>query len=253
MSVFGIGLHIIVALFFAIHAVRSGQQMYWLFILFAFPLLGSIVYCFAIFLPSLKSNYSVQKGLSKVASVAVSSIDPGRELRAAKAAFDFTPTAQNQWRYADALLGADKVEEAVQQFEQCLQGPFAKDLEIQFAAANAHLRFNQPEKARQLLLAIRSGSSTFRTEAVMLMLAQIYARQGNQEQARHEFEQAVARFGSVEARAEYAIWAASQGDLNTAQHLYAELNQLKQHWNNNSRDHYAELMNRLDQAFKPQQ
>lgn len=249
MPVFGVGLHIIVALFFAIHAVRSGQQMYWLLILFVFPLLGSVVYFFAIFMPSLKSNYSVQKGLNKVASVAVSSIDPGRELRAAKAAFDFTPTAQNQWRYADALLEANQVEQAVQQFEQCLQGPFAKDLEIQFAAANAYLRFNQPEPARALLLAIRAGSASFRTEAVTLMLAQIYAVQGNQEQARVEFEQAVARFGSVEARAEYAIWSAGQGDLSTAQHYYAELNQLRQHWNSNSRDHYAALMSRLEQAL----
>jgi len=249
MPVFGIGLHIIVAIFFAIHAVRSGQQMYWLFILFVFPMLGSVVYFFAIFLPSFKSSYAVQKGLNKVASVAVNSIDPGRELREAKAAFDFTPTAQNQWRYADALLAADKVQEAVAQFEQCLQGPFSKDLEIQFAAANAQLRFNQPEKARQLLLAIRAGSNTFRTEAVTLMLAQIYAIQGNQGEARHEFEQAVARFGSVEARAEYAIWCAGQGDLKTAQHYHAELNQLKLHWNSNSREHYAALMSRLDQAL----
>jgi len=250
MPVFGIGLHVIVALFFAIHAIRSGQQLYWLFILFAFPLFGSIVYFIAIFLPDFKSNYVVQKGLYKVASVAVNSIDPGRELREAKAAFDFTPTAQNQWRYADALLAADKVEEAVQQFELCLQGPFANDLEIQFAAASAQLRFNQPEKALVLLLAIRSASATFRTEAVTLMLAQIYASQGKHAEARHEFEEAVTRFGSVEARAEYAIWAAQTGDLPTAQHLHAELTQLKKHWNKNSRDQYLPLLGRLDNALK---
>jgi len=250
MPVFGIGLHVIVAIFFAIHAIRSGQQLYWLFILFAFPLLGSIVYFVAIFLPDFKSNYAVQKGLYKVASVAVSSIDPGRELREARAAFDFTPTAQNQWRYADALLAADKVEEAVQQFELCLQGPFANDLEIQFAAAHAQLRNNQPEKALQLLLAIRAGSPGFRTEAVTLMLAQIYAAQGRNDEARHEFEDAVHRFGSVEARAEFAIWAAKNGDQTTAQHFYAELNQLKKHWNRNSREQYQPLLSRLESVLK---
>ena len=48
----GLGLHLIVAVICAIHAVRTGQPMYWLIILFMFPLLGSIVYIFAIYLPS---------------------------------------------------------------------------------------------------------------------------------------------------------------------------------------------------------
>jgi hypothetical protein len=249
MPIFGIGLHIIVAIFFAIHAIRSGRELYWLLILFMFPLFGSVVYFFAIFLPDFRATYHVQKGLYKAANVAVNAIDPGRELREAKAAYDFTPTAQNQWRYADALLAADKVAEAVEQFELCLQGPFANDLEIQFAAANAQLRFNQSDKALQLLLAIRQSNPSFRTEAVTLMLAQIHALQGNQAQAKEEFEQAVARFGSVEARAEYAIWAAQSGDMNTARHLYAELEQLKKHWNKNSRDHYFSLMSRLESAL----
>jgi hypothetical protein len=44
MPIVGLGLHLLIALFFAVHAVRSGQQLFWLFILFSFPLLGSVVY-----------------------------------------------------------------------------------------------------------------------------------------------------------------------------------------------------------------
>jgi hypothetical protein len=215
-----------------------------------FPLLGSVVYFFAIFLPEIRSSGHVQQGLRKVTNVAVNSIDPGRELREAKAAFDFTPTAQNQWRYADALMAADQVAEAVQQFEQCLQGPFANDLEIQFAAANAQYRLQQLDKALNLLLAIRASSVTFRAEAVTLLLAKIYALTGNKEEAKIEFEHAVTRFGSVSAKAEYAIWAAQQGDLSTAQQLRAELDELKKHWNKNSRAQYLPLMTKLEDALQ---
>ncbi len=251
MPIFGIGLHIIVAIFFAIHAIRSGRELYWLLILFMFPLLGSVVYFFAIFLPDFRSTYHVQKGLYKAANVAVNAIDPGRELREAKAAYDFTPTAQNQWRYADALLAADQIAEAVQQFELCLRGPFANDLEIQFAAANAQLRHNQPEKALQLLQTIRQNNPSFRTESVTLMLAQIHAQQGNRDLAKEEFEQAVTKFGSVEARAHYAIFAAQNGDIGTARNLYAELEQLKRHWNKNSRDLYLPLLTKLENTLNP--
>ena len=88
MEIFGIGLHVIVALFFAIHAVRSGQQIYWLMILFLFPLLGSLVYFIAIYLPSS----GLRQGARKAASVAAQTLDPNRELREARDAFEYTPT-----------------------------------------------------------------------------------------------------------------------------------------------------------------
>ena len=44
MYIFGIGLHVVLALICAVHVVRTGQHNYWLFILFAFPGLGSLVY-----------------------------------------------------------------------------------------------------------------------------------------------------------------------------------------------------------------
>lgn len=48
MPFIGLGLHVFIALFFAVHAIRSGQQIYWLVILFSFPLLGSVVYFLAL-------------------------------------------------------------------------------------------------------------------------------------------------------------------------------------------------------------
>ena len=61
-----LGLHVLVALFFAVHAIRNGQQIYWLLILFSFPLLGSVVYFFAIYLP----NSRLQSGARKVVATA---------------------------------------------------------------------------------------------------------------------------------------------------------------------------------------
>ena len=57
---FGVGLHILAAIFFAIHAVRRGRELYWLLILFMFPLFGSVVYFFAIYLP--ESNIQRKAG-----------------------------------------------------------------------------------------------------------------------------------------------------------------------------------------------
>ena len=71
------GLHVFVALFFAVHAVRRGRELYWLLILFMFPMLGSVVYFFAIYLPESR----LERKVGKVASVAMQTLDPGKALR----------------------------------------------------------------------------------------------------------------------------------------------------------------------------
>ena len=92
MPFVGLGVHLVVALFFAVHAMRSGQNMYWLIILFSFPMLGSIVYFLVVYLPDSR----LERGARKAVARAARALDPGRELREARAALDETPTAQNQ-------------------------------------------------------------------------------------------------------------------------------------------------------------
>lgn len=61
MPFVGLGLHFLIALFFAIHALRNGKQMYWLIILFSFPLLGSVAYFFSEYMSSSKLDRGVKK------------------------------------------------------------------------------------------------------------------------------------------------------------------------------------------------
>jgi len=245
MTVFGVGLHVLVALFFAIHAIRSGQQMYWLMILFLFPGLGSIVYFFAIYLPTLRLGH----GARKVASVAVRTLDPGRELREAREAFDYTPTAQNQMRLAAAQLAAGLAEVAAATYETCLQGVFASDLEIRFGAANANLACGRAAAAVSHLELIRKTDINFRPEQVALLLAQSLAAAGRNADAKLEFEFALSRFGSFAARAEFAIWAANAGDAALATELNAELRRTMERWNRHTRDLNADLLSRLNAAM----
>jgi hypothetical protein len=88
MAIFGIGAHLIIALFFAVHAIRSKRETYWLFVLFSFPLLGSIVYFFAEFLPETRIERNIANAGSKITKI----LDPTRELREAKDLFEMAST-----------------------------------------------------------------------------------------------------------------------------------------------------------------
>lgn len=245
MAIFGIGIHVLIALFFAIHAMRSGQQMYWLMILFMFPLLGSIVYFFAIYLPGSRLHYD----LRKATVVAVKNLDPGRELRDAEQAFDLTPTAQNQMHLASALLEAGDTNKAVLHYNAILNGPFANDPEICFGAAKARLLNGAGDSAIELIQKIRKINADFRAEEVTLFLAKAYASVGKTPDARHEFVAVINRFNGFEAQAEYAMWAMSIGDEDAAIVQYKKIQQTMKHWNKHTRYMNADMVKRLNAVF----
>jgi hypothetical protein len=240
----GLGLHIVLAILCAIHVVRSGQPLYWLFILFSFPLLGSLVYFVVIYLP----NSRLDRGARRAVAAAGRAIDPGRDAREARAAFDDTPTAQNQMRLAAALLETGQAEEAARLYEGCLKGPFASDPEMRFHAARAFVECQRFAEALPHLLAVRELRPDYRADGVTLLLARCYAGLSRAAEARAEFESALSRFGTFEARAEYAIWALAINDTATAGRLQDEIDRITPRWNALTRELNEPVMRRLRAA-----
>lgn len=232
MPIAAAGLYFGLAIFCAIHAVRTRQNTYWLLILFGFPLLGSLVYFFAVYFP----NSRLQRQALKTVAAAARAIDPQREVREARTLFDETPTAQNQMRLAAALLDVGEAPEAVRQYEDCLRGPFASDPEIRFGAARAYVECQRYADALRHLEPLRREHPEFRPEPVALLLARSLAGSARAADARAEFESAVGRFGTWEAKAEYAIWAYAVGDTATAERLRAELEKVAARWNPMTRE-----------------
>lgn len=247
MPFLGIGLHVLVAIFFAIHAVRSGRELYWLFILFMFPLLGSVVYFAVVFLPDAR----LQRGVRRAGAVIDRAVQPGRAVKAARTAFELTPTADNRIRLAAALLdagGKEQLVEAVTHYDACLRGPFAGDADIQLGAARAHLANTDFAQAVGILVTLRAAQPGFRPEQVGLALAEAYRGAGRIEDAGREYEAAAIRFGSVESRAGLALWALENGRREVAERELKELALARRHMNRHTRSQYQDLFSRLDSA-----
>ncbi len=241
----GIGLNTIVALFFAVHCVRTGRQMYWLLILFIIPIFGPLIYFITEYLPDMRVGARVDR----VSAAAGRVLDPSRELRDARKALDLTPTAQNRMRVANALLASGQAGEAAAEFEECLRGPFGTDPDIAFKAAEAHLASGNPRRARELLDGVREKNPDFRGEALAVMLARALSALGEQVAAGEELRAAEARYGGIESRAEYAIWAAENGDMDTARRLRADLDKSWNNWSGATRSLHRPLMRRVEAAL----
>jgi hypothetical protein len=244
---YGLGLSTLFAIFFAVHALRTGRPIFWLMILFFFPVLGSVVYFIVEFLPEMRVGTRV----SKVTAVAGRALDPTRELRDAREALDMTPTAQNRILLARALMNSGQPAEAAVQFEECLNGPFANDSEIGFLAAEAHLASGQAARALELLQLIRNRDPNFRQELMAVAMGRALAANGDNAAAGLELRQASERFGGIESRGEYAIWAAQNGDTETARQLKIELQKSYANWSGQTRAMHKPLMKRVEAAVGP--
>jgi len=143
MPIFGLGLHVLVAIYFAVHALRHGQNMYWLFVLFAFPLLGSIVYFIVIYLPALQQSrggVAAKRALRQL-------VDPQRALREARQAFELTPTLDKRLRLAEALLQNRAASEALALYREVANGPFARDPALLAGLAEAEFETGATDAA----------------------------------------------------------------------------------------------------------
>ena len=196
------------------------------------------------FMPGMRVGATV----GKATAVAGRALDPSRDLRLAREALDMTPTAQNRMLLARALMNSGQPAEAATEFEECLKGPFASDPEIAFLAAQAHLASNQPVRALELLQQIRNRDPNFRQELLAVAMGQALTATGDTAAAGLELRQASERFGGIESRGEYAIWAAQNGDPETARQLQRELQKSYANWSGQTRAMHKPLMKRVDAA-----
>lgn len=245
MPFLGLGLHVLIALYFAVHAVRTGQQIYWLFILFSFPLLGSLVYLVTVYLP----GSGFDRGARRAVAAAGSVLDPRRELREARVAFDDTPTPAHRIRLANAELDAGQAEDAARDFEACLSGLYANDPDIRFAAARAHFAAGHFAACRGQLATLVAGNPAYRPEAAALLLARALGAEGRTAEARSAFEDVLRRFGSFEVKAEALVWAVGAGEALPAGVSRQEIERSTRDWPRHTRELHRDLLRRLDQAY----
>lgn len=218
MPILGLGLHVIVAMLCAVHVVRTGQDRYWLFGLFLFPLLGSFVYLLAVVLPGVGAS----RGGRRVVRGLRETLDPGRELRAAQTAFEHSATIAHRIRLADALQGAGRHEEAIAAYRDCLRGVHADDADIQVKLARALLDHGEHVAARELLEALIAQHPDYKSADGHLVYARAVAADGDRARAREEFEALIGYYAGIEPRARYVGILRGWGEDAAADKLVEE-------------------------------
>lgn len=153
MVLTGLFVHLTAAVFLSLHVLYSRRSLYWLPVLFLFPLLADLYYLLAVYLPEARFEHRVRQ------LAATTRRQPPKSARQAQASLDYAeaPSLHNRLRLAAALLDDGAVAEALAHYEACLAGPFGDDPDVRRGAARARSLSGQADRATELLPQPRSG------------------------------------------------------------------------------------------------
>ncbi len=244
MPILGIGLHVIIAIFFAIHAMRTNQDRYWFMILFAFPGLGSLIYGLMVWLPDVRNT---RQGRT-IENTLVNVLDPTRELRQAQEAIEIASTPDNRIRLAHALVNAKRASEAIPQYQSVLNGIYANDPKIQTFLARAFLEAGHFREAKELLDQIIRQNPNFKSPEGHLIYARALSALNERKLARDEYEVLVGYYVGLEARARYAETLLQWDDPYRANTLLDESQKLVKRMPNSARQMNQEWIASLEKS-----
>jgi hypothetical protein len=218
MFVFG-GLLLLLTIALCVHVVRTGRELYWLFIIVIFQPLGGLVYLVAIVLPELMGGRTARR----IGRAARESLDPGRAWREAKAAYDDSPTVGASLRLAQAASALGRHGEAEALYREAAQGVHADDPTLLLGRANALIELGRFAEALSVLEALGQDADRGRTPQAALALGRANEGLGRFAEADTAYQWAVERLPGLEAISRYAAFLARTGRREEAQTTLKEI------------------------------
>lgn len=214
-----IGLSLAFSVALCVHVIRTGREMYWLFIILMFQPLGGVVYAIVNVLPDLFGGAAARR----ITAAARETLDPTREYREARAACDDTPTVRNQSRLAAAAIRLGRHDEAERLYAEAAQGIHAEDPALLLGRANALLELGRPTEALAVLERLGQDEANGRSPSAALALGRAYEGAGRIAEAETAYQWAAQRIPGFEGLARYAAFMARHGRRDEARDAVAEM------------------------------
>lgn len=168
-----------------VHAMRTGREHYWIWIVLFLPYVGGLAYLIVEILPGLR----LRRHLASARTVVDRVLVPGKKLRDLGNRASFSPTVENRTAYADALAETGAWPEALSEYEACLTGLARNNPAILYKAAEAALEAGETAKAAAYLDRFpRKPDGTFEQKPWNLLHLRILERTAAPEAAAAEFE-----------------------------------------------------------------
>jgi hypothetical protein len=212
-------LHMMIAIGFAIHAMRTGRPQYWLFILIFVPLLGSIAYVVFELLPELASSRRAQKVTSDIGDI----VDPDREWRRRREAVELSGSVKAKRELAEECERKGMWQDAIALYREAAQGIYKNDVTLLSGLARAELSSGDGRAAQDTLEQVRDAHPKLQDQEAHLLYARALEAQGLITEAQEEYEALRHYYVGFEARTRYGLMLLRKGEPDKARGLFEDV------------------------------
>lgn len=211
-------LLLVVQIGFVIHAVKTGRDQFWIYVIAFLPGIGCVAYFFTQVLPELNQNH----GVNKASSSLLKAVDPQRELKKRKQELERADTIDNRRKLAAECVEAGLPEEGVELLTACLKGGYEEDPHLLLELATAYFATKQFDNARATLETLIEKNPQFKSHDGHLLYARSLENTGATDDALKEYDALANSFPGEEARVRYGLLLKQLGRNNEAQSWFKE-------------------------------
>ncbi|MBB3228419.1 hypothetical protein FHW69_003054 [Luteibacter sp. Sphag1AF] len=184
----------------AVHVVRSGRPLYWIWLLIIGSYLAVGVYVLVAVIPDLRKD---PRG-RKAATNAMKMIDPQRRRRELQRQLELSNTVDNRRRLAEESLQLGDYANAQELYRSLLTGMYANEPHFMLALAQAQAGGSDYAGARQTLEDLIKTNPTFKSHEGHLLYARCLEELGESEAALAEYAVLADSYPGEEGRYRYA-------------------------------------------------
>ena len=183
-----------------VHVLKTGRQMYWVFILIIAPGIGALAYFIVEILPDLQNNMRAKRALRGVRKT----LDPGGDLRRREIEHRLSGSVDAARHLATELMEKGRYGEAITHFRTALGGIYEHDPDILLGLATAQLSDGDAAGSKETLDTLREQNPDYRSPEGHLLFAKVLEALDELTQAEEEYSALASYYPGVEARIRYA-------------------------------------------------
>ena len=201
---------------FAFHALKTGRDQKWIWIIILAPVVGCLAYYFMEVFPHSREERTLRKRIHDIAKA----LNPDGELKRRTEETANNASVDNRAALADECLEKGMFDEAIRLYEGCLDGPYANDARLLFACARAYFYNGNHRQAEEILARLSKAHPKFRRDEAQLLEARVLEAIGETSRAAELYEQLRERYVGFEAKYRYGLLLKRLGREREANELF---------------------------------
>jgi hypothetical protein len=212
-------LTVLVQVLFAVHVHRTGRNTYWMYLILMVPVMGCLIYFVAEVLPELVRGPAGKHARKSFLAM----LDPEKDFRDAKYAFDTAPTVANRIRLAQILTARGDYDAVIALLEPALTNHFADDIMLLEGLAYAYYDKGDFRNALAYIHKIYDRKDAEPQDYIKLLRARTYIALNELATARAELTRLVDFYTGEEARITLAQLLLRMGANDEARAIYLDI------------------------------